>query len=186
MSFDIVYKSLFDVPAQSLVNSINCVSIMGAGVALEFKKRYPKMFEDYKIKCKEGKIKPGDCYVYKDDYTGIYILGLAVKNSWKYWASKEWIEMCIKSLKLTLLENDIKSVSMPLIGGLNGKRGPYGKVLEPKGLTPPPNRDELKLLIEKELRPFAEKFGIDINLCIPDESPARPKITLDTFMSTYE
>ena len=177
--YKIVFKSIFDVPAESLVNSINCDSVMGAGIALEFKKRYPKMFEDYKIKCKEGKIKPGDCYVYKDDNTEIYILGLAVKNSWKYWASKEWIEMCIKSLKLTLLENDIKSVNMPLIGGLNGKRGPYGKIL---GMTPPPERTELKALLERELKPFADKFCIDINLCIPDEAPKKVELTLDKFL----
>ena len=49
------------------------------------------------------------------------------------------------------------------------------------GFTPPPNRIEVKQLIEKELKPFAEKFSIDIQLCLPDEAPAKPKITLDTF-----
>jgi len=179
MSFNVVYKSLFDVNAEALVNSINCVGTMGCGVALEFKKRYPKMFEDYKIKCKENKIKPGDCDVYMDKQTKIYILNLAVKNDWRYWSTKNWIEMSLKSLKLVLLENDIKSVNMPLVGGKNGRRGPYGKVL---GFTPPPEREEIKKLLEKDLKDFAEKFHIDINLCIPDEAPKKPELTLDKFL----
>ena len=70
------------------------------------------------------------------------------------------------------MENDIKSVNMPLLGGKNGRRGPYGKVI---GFTTPPNRVEVKQLIEKELKPFAEKFGIDIQLCLPDEAPPNQK-----------
>lgn len=177
--FKIINQSVFNnVTVDALVNSINCKAAMGRGIALEFKKRYPKMFIDYKIKCNEGKIKPGDCYSYKDE-SGIYILGLAVKNDWKYWSSKEWIEMCLKSLKLVILENDIKSVNMPLIGGSNGRKGPYGKVL---GMTSPPNCEELKKLIEKEMSPFANKFGIDINLCLPDEAVKKIQMTLDSFI----
>ena len=178
MSFNVMCKSIFDLPADAYVNTINCVSTMGAGVALEFKKRYPKMFEDYKIKCKEGKIRPGDCYLYKDENTGIYILGLAVKDDWRHWSTLEWIESSIKSLKLAILENDIKSVNMPLPGGKNGRRGPYGKVV---GFTPPPDREELKIIIEKELHPFADKFGVDITLCIPDDAPKKSQLTLDSF-----
>jgi len=182
MNFSINHKSIFDTPVDAYVNTINCVGVMGTGIALEFKKRYPKMFDHYKELCLKHAIRPGDCYTYFDDEHQIYLLGLAVKDDWRYWSTREWIDSSIKSLKLAVLENDIKSVNMPLLGGKNGKRGPYGKVLEPKGLTPPPNRDELKLLIEKELRLFAEKFGIDINLCIPDEQPKKIKVTLDNFM----
>ena len=49
------------------------------------------------------------------------------------------------------------------------------------GFTQPPDREELKKLIETELKPFAEKFGINIQLCIPDEEPVKPQTTLDTF-----
>jgi hypothetical protein len=177
--FIISYKSIFDTPADAYVNTINCVGVMGAGIALEFKKRYPKMFEDYKEKCSKHGIRPGDCYTYFDLEHHVYLLGLAVKDDWKYWSTLEWIDASIKSLKLAILENDIKSVNMPLLGGKNGRRGPYGKVI---GFTPPPERTELKCLIEAELKPFAEKFGVAIQLCIPDEAPVKPKITLDTFI----
>jgi hypothetical protein len=152
---------------------------MGAGIALEFKKRYPKMFEHYKEQCSKHLIRPGDCYVYFDNDHRIYILGLAVKDDWRYWGTLEWITSSIKSLKLALLENEIKSVNMPLPGGKNGRRGPYGKV---EGFTPTPNREELKKLVEDELKPFAEKFQITINLCLPDEQPRKQELTLESFV----
>lgn len=176
--FKISYKSIFDTPADAYVNTINTIGVMGAGIALEFKKRYPKMYEHYKEQCSKNIIKPGDCYLYHtDDYA--YILGMAVKQDWRHWSTLEWIESSIKSLKLAILENDIKSVNMPLPGGKNGRRGPYGKV---EGFTPPPDsRDELKLLIEKELSPFAEKFGVEIQLCLPDDAPKKAERTLEEF-----
>lgn len=172
-----VFKSLFDVPADAYVNTINCVGVMGAGIALEFKNRYPLMFEAYKLACLQHRIRPGDCYTYYAD--GIYILGLAVKDDWRHWSTLEWIESSIKSLKLTLLEHDIKSVNLPLLGGKNGRRGPYGKV---SGFTPPPDRVELKSILQNELGPFADKFGIDITLCLPDEAPKKKEPDLTQFL----
>lgn len=178
--FTISYKSVFDTPADAYVNTINCVSVMGAGIALEFKKRYPQMFLDYQERCSKHLIRPGDCYSFFEPSDEIYLLGLAVKDDWRHWSTLEWIESSIKSLKLVILENDIKSVNMPLPGGKNGRRGPYGKVV---GFTQPPSRDELKLLIEKELNPFAEKFEVAIQLCLPDDAPKKVERTLEEFFT---
>lgn len=177
--YKIIYKSIFDVPADAYTNTINCVGVMGAGIALEFKKRYPKMFEHYRKQCSTHAIRPGDCYSYYDDEHNIYLLGLAVKDDWRHWSTLEWMESSIKSLKLVVLENDIKSVNIPLVGGKNGRRGPYGKV---NGFTAPPEREEIKALLEKDLKAFAEKFAVDINLCIPDEAPKKKEFTLDAFL----
>jgi hypothetical protein len=173
------FKSVFDIPADAYVNTINCVGVMGAGIALEFKKRYPKMFEHYKERCNMHFIKPGDCYAYFDEEHHIFLLGLAVKDDWRHWSTMEWIESCLKSLKLTILENDIKSVNMPLLGGKNGRRGPFGRV---PNMSPPPEREGVKFMIDVALKPFAEKFGVDITLCIPDEAPQKPQPTLDIFL----
>lgn len=177
--FSIAYTSLFDLPADAYVNTINCVGVMGAGIALEFKTRYPKMFAHYQTACRKHAVRPGDCYTYFDDEHDIWLLGLAVKDDWRHWSTLEWIESSIKSLKLAILENDIKSVNLPLLGGKNGRRGPYGKV---PGFTPPPDREELKSLIQRELQPFAEKFGVVINLCIPDETPKKKSPDLTQFL----
>ena len=69
---------------------------------------------------------------------------------------------------------------MPLLGGKNGRRGPYGKV---HGFTPPPFRDELKSILKLDLEPFATKFGITIQLCIPDEAPKKKDETLETYFT---
>jgi len=179
MSFQILGQSIFDTPADAFVNTINCVGAMGAGIALEFKNRYPKMYDDYKLQCQKKLIKPGDCYTYWDDDNQVYLLGLAVKNDWKYWATLEWMESSIKSLKLVILENDIKSVNMPLLCSMNGRRGPHGKVF---GMTVPPNRDEIKEILKNDLENFSNKFCIDINLCIPEEAPKKKEPDLTQFL----
>jgi len=179
--FHIKDGSVFDYHADAYVNSINCVGVMGAGIALEFKKKYPKMFQDYRVQCSMKKIRPGDCYVYHDFEHDVYVLGMAVKNDWKYWSTLEWMELSIKSLKLSILEHDIKSINMPLIGSQNGRRGPHGKV---SGMTLPPDKDEVMTLLEKELKPFSNKFKIDINVCISSNKPSKEQPTLDQFLET--
>lgn len=182
MSFQIKNQSIFDEPADAFVNTINCVGAMGAGIALEFKKRYPKMFDHYRIACDQKYIKPGDCYLYYDNDLHIYLLGLVVKNDWRHWSTIEWIESSLKSLKLVILENDIKSVNMPLPGGQNGRRGPYGKV---PGLTPPPaNREDLKFIVRRDLEKFSDKFNVDIKLCIPEEKIKKPEFDLTMFLES--
>lgn len=180
MSFNIVNQSVFDSSADAFVNTINCVSAMGAGIALEFKKRYPNMFEDYQIQCKKKLIRPGDCYVYFDTEHHVYLLGLAVKNDWRHWSTLDWIECSLKSLKLVILENDIKSVNMPLPGGMNGRRGPYGKVM---GMTPPPaNREDIKFIVRRDLEKFSDKFNVEIRLCIPENAPKKTELDLTQFL----
>lgn len=182
--FNICHKSLFGFDStnqiDAYVNTINCIGVMGAGIALEFKNRYPKMFQHYKKQCAEHLIRPGDCYYWntEDTHDNCWILGLAVKNDWRHWSTLEWLESSLKSLKLVILEHDIKSLNMPLPGGKNGRRGPFGRVV---GMTDPPEREELKIIVQKELEPFANKFGIEINLCIPDETVKKPQLTLEAF-----
>ena len=53
----ILIGNLFDSKAQTLVNTVNCVGVMGKGIALEFKKRYPLMFDEYSNKCKLKEVK---------------------------------------------------------------------------------------------------------------------------------
>jgi len=125
------------------------------------------MFKEYQTECLMHGIKPGDCWVYKDA-SGIDLLNLAVKRDWREWATREWIEQSLKSFKLEVLERKIKSVALPLIGGKNGRRGPWGAV---KDFTPPPSRDEIKTWLVKELTKFAETFDLEIYLCIPEDKP---------------
>ena len=66
--------NIFDSNASTLVNAVNCVGVMGKGIALEFKKRYPEMFRDYVARCADGFVKPGMPYLYRD------LLGTSILN----------------------------------------------------------------------------------------------------------
>jgi len=168
MSFQLKTCSIFDIKAEAYVNTINCVGVMGAGIAAEFKKRYPNMFKEYQAECLMHGIKPGDCWTFQDTESKAFLLNLAVKRDWREWTTKEWLELSLKSFKLEVLERKIKSISMPLLGGKNGRRGPWGVV---NGFTPPPNHDELKEWLIKEMTKFANNFNLEIYLCIPDDVP---------------
>ncbi len=61
----ILVGDLFESDCQTIVNTVNTVGIMGKGIALEFKKRFPDMFKDYEKSCTEGKVKLGEPYLYK-------------------------------------------------------------------------------------------------------------------------
>ena len=51
---------------QTLVNTVNCVGVMGKGIAEEFKKQFPEMFKDYVKRCEQNKVKIGQPYIYKN------------------------------------------------------------------------------------------------------------------------
>lgn len=61
----ILIGDIFTSRAQTLVNTVNCVGIMGKGLALEFKKRFPDMFKDYRRRCEQGEVRLGKPYLYK-------------------------------------------------------------------------------------------------------------------------
>jgi O-acetyl-ADP-ribose deacetylase (regulator of RNase III) len=90
MSFQLKTCSVFDIKAEAYVNTVNVVGVMGAGIAAEFKKRYPNMFKEYQTECLMHGIKPGDCWTFKDE-SGVILLNLAVKRDWREWATKEWL-----------------------------------------------------------------------------------------------
>lgn len=57
--------TVFNAPAKTLVYTVNCMGVMGAGIALEFKLRFPEMYQDYATKCKNKQMRIGVPYIYK-------------------------------------------------------------------------------------------------------------------------
>jgi O-acetyl-ADP-ribose deacetylase (regulator of RNase III) len=57
---------IFESECSTIVNTVNCVGVMGKGIALEFKKRYPEMYLDYVKKCNAGTVKTGGPYIYEN------------------------------------------------------------------------------------------------------------------------
>lgn len=111
---------IFQSNAEMLINPVNCVGVMGKGLALEFKKRYPKNFEVYKQQCSWGKVAYG-----KGVVTQIYgypiIFNLPTKKHWRDKSDLKSVELSVLELVKHLQEHNVKSVAIPAIGaGLGG------------------------------------------------------------------
>ena len=86
-----VKGNMFESDADALVNTVNTVGVMGAGVALAFKKQYPKNFSEYKIACDNGELKTGSILVVKEN-DGKTIINFPTKQHWKNGSEYEYIE----------------------------------------------------------------------------------------------
>lgn len=110
---------IFESKAKTLVNSVNCVGVMGKGVAKEFKKKYPKMFEEYVVLCRSGEVKPGVPYYY-EDLLGNSILNFPTKNHWRSPSKLSYIVKGLKWFKENYQIYGITSIAFPPLGCGNG------------------------------------------------------------------
>ncbi len=114
-----VSGDFFDFDASIRVNTVNCVGVMGAGVALEFKKRYPDMYKDYVHRCKSGEIKPGIPTVWKSSNffdENIEIVNFPTKNHWRRPSKYEYIEQGLEWLSQFLSNRPDATVTLPALG----------------------------------------------------------------------
>lgn len=111
--------NIFDSHCTTLVNTVNCVGVMGKGIALEFKKRYPAMFEDYRILCRQKKLKPGHPYLYSD-LSGVSILNFPTKDHWKSPSKFSYIEEGLTWFRDNYQALGITSIAFPPLGCGNG------------------------------------------------------------------
>lgn len=116
-------KTIFESSAQTLVNTINCVGVMGKGLALEFKNRYPAMFDKYKSFCDKGVFKPGVLWIYKAE-DGKWILNFPTKIDWKNPSEMSYIEEGLTKFVEIWKEKGITSIAFPLLGCNNGGLNP--------------------------------------------------------------
>lgn len=110
---------LFASQAQTLVNTVNCVGIMGKGVAEQFKKRFPPMFEDYKNRCAKKAVRLGEPYLYRD-LSGTNIINFPTKDHWRSPSRLCDIERGLDYLAAHVAEWGIESLAMPPLGCGNG------------------------------------------------------------------
>lgn len=106
----IVRGNIFNTKAQTVVNTVNCVGVMGKGIALVYKLRYPQMFDIYHDYCKRHLISIGKLWLYKGDGTDPWVLNFPTKFHWKYPSKIEYIEQGLKNL----LTHTINVVLHPL------------------------------------------------------------------------
>lgn len=153
----------------AIVNTVNCVGVMGKGIALQFKKKWPENFKMYAAACKNGEVKLGQMFTYELGAlaTPRYIINFPTKSHWRSASKLEDIESGLKSLVKDIKAKDIRSIAIPPLGsGLGGL--PWTKV---------------KALIFTYLEPIED---LDVRLFEPndaikaielDVNTAKPKMT---------
>jgi O-acetyl-ADP-ribose deacetylase (regulator of RNase III)/uncharacterized protein YwgA len=112
---DVVIGDMFSSGAQTLVNTVNTVGVMGKGVALEFKKRYPHMYADYKQRCARGAVKLGEPYLYRQP-GGPHVLNFPTKEHWRSVSRFADILRGLDFLETHYREWGITSLACPPLG----------------------------------------------------------------------
>jgi O-acetyl-ADP-ribose deacetylase (regulator of RNase III) len=104
---------------RAYAHGCNCAGAMGAGIAIEFKQRWPRMFEEYRVRCEDGRFGLGDVFVWTEGDHTIFNLGTQ-----EHWRKKAQIPALVRSLeKMCVLATSagLERVGLPRIGaGLGG------------------------------------------------------------------
>jgi len=104
----------------NFAHGCNCAGVMGKGIALQFKKRFPQMYEQYKDLCRSGKFLVGDVFAYSYPEGVIYNLG--TQRTWKEKAEMNYISTSLHKMMEMAEDYGIKEIAMPAIGaGLGGE-----------------------------------------------------------------
>lgn len=110
---------------QTITNTVNCVGVMGKGVALRFKTAHPANFKDYVSRCNRSEVRPGVPYVFsadpkRDKPELELILNFPTKSHWRNPSQIEWVEGGLQILAERYGEWGIKSLALPPLGCGNG------------------------------------------------------------------
>jgi len=109
--------------AEALVNTVNCVGIMGRGIALQFKNRFPENFKAYEAACKRQAVEPGKMFVFATGQLTFprYIINFPTKRHWRGKSRMEDIDAGLKALANEIRDRNITSIAIPPLGcGLGG------------------------------------------------------------------
>lgn len=145
--------------AEALVNTVNCVGVMGRGIALQFKNAFPENFTAYASACRNEEVQPGRMFVFS---TGRltnprYIINFPTKRHWRGKSRMEDIDAGLEALVDTLKRYNIHSIAIPPLGsGLGGL-----------------DWSEVKPRIEAVLRPLTD---VHVLIYEPQGAPATEKM----------
>lgn len=153
--------NLFRTRCQTVVNTVNCVGVMGAGIALECRLRYPDMFTHYGRLCAQGQFDVGRLWLYRTPDR--WILNFPTKKHWKLPSRPEYLHLGLQKFLETYQARGITSVAFPLLGALNG------------GMRP---EESLALM-----RQYLSQCAIPVEIYIYD--PAAPDDVFDDFKSAF-
>jgi O-acetyl-ADP-ribose deacetylase (regulator of RNase III) len=113
--------NIFSTTANVLVNTVNCVGIMGAGLALECRYRYPQMYLEYRRACELRQISPGRLQLWK--FSRPWVLNFPTKAHWRYPSKLEYIRDGLRSFEQLCEGSSLESVAFPRLGTAHGGLG---------------------------------------------------------------
>lgn len=112
---------LFEADVETLVNAVNTVGVMGKGLALAFKRRFPDNFAAYRAACEAGELTPGRVHVFERRERPRWIVNLPTKRHWREASRLEDIESGLASLIREVEARAMHSIAIPALGcGLGG------------------------------------------------------------------
>jgi O-acetyl-ADP-ribose deacetylase (regulator of RNase III) len=145
--------------ADAIVNTVNCVGVMGRGIALQFKNAWPKNFKAYEAACARKELQPGRMFIFETGQltTPRYIVNFPTKRHWRGNSRIEDIESGLVALASDIKSRGIRSIAIPPLGaGLGGL-----------------DWDDVRPLIEKHLSPLAD---VTVRIYEPNGAPQADKM----------
>lgn len=110
--------NIFESNAHVLVNTVNTVGVMGKGLAKEFKRLYPNMFDSYQKYCESGHLSTGKLQLFRT--TNKWVLNFPTKQNWRDSSKLEYIESGLQKFVDSYEKQGVKSISFPMLGCGNG------------------------------------------------------------------
>lgn len=120
---EVVSGDLFEADVDAITNAVNCVGVMGRGIALAFKNRFPENFIAYKQACDDGSLRPGSVFVFdrRDSAHPRYVVNFPTKDHWRNPSKLTDIEAGLRALTDEIDRLGIRSIALPALGcGLGG------------------------------------------------------------------
>ncbi len=109
--------------AEALVNTVNCVGVMGRGIALQFRNAFPENFKAYAAACRRGEVRPGHMFVFETRQLAPprYVINFPTKRQWRNRSRMEDIEAGLRALRAVIRDRGIRSVAVPPLGSGLGR-----------------------------------------------------------------
>lgn len=132
----------------ALAHGCNCAGAMGKGIAVEFKRRFPEMFAEYRSRCRSGRFSLGDVFTW--DTGEIVVFNLGTQKTWQTKADLEAVQTALRRMVTEAESRKLRGVAMPRIGaGLGGLDWSIiRRELEELGVT-----TTLELIVVEEYEP---------------------------------
>lgn len=147
----------------AIVNTVNCVGVMGKGIALQFRNKFPENYQAYKAACDAKEVKTGRMFVFDNGALARphFVINFPTKNHWRGDSKLDFIRTGLADLKAKIRELNIRSIALPPLGCGNG------------GL----DWNEVRPIIESSLSEFSE---LEVRLFEPGTPPAAKDMQVRT------